>query len=74
LNPQVAGFDEMISSFDADFSLSGLAVVSLIRLGFLTLLPRGKVAGIIGAASSERHERLLRRLSQYLVEEIGSDT
>ncbi len=69
---QVAGFDEVILSSDADFALSGLATASLIRLGFLTLLPRGKVAGTIGAVTAERHARLLRRLSQYLIEHLGS--
>jgi len=72
LSQQVAGFDEIILSSDADFVLSGLTTASLIRLGFLTLLPLGKVAGSIGSVSAERHERLLRRLSGYLVEHLSS--
>ena len=71
LSPQVTGFDEIILASDSEFALSGLATASLIRLGFLTLLPRGKVAGTIRAVTMERHGRLLRRLSQYLVEHLG---
>lgn len=68
LGQQVADFDEMLLLSDNDFAASGLVTASLIRLGFLTLLPRSKVAGTIGSVSPERHARLLRRLSSYLVE------
>lgn len=59
-------FDEVISPSDADFGSSGLQAESLIRLGFLVVIPRAKIVGSIGAISSERHERLLQRLSAYL--------
>jgi mRNA interferase MazF len=45
-------FDEVISPGDAGFASSGLKEESLIRLGFLVVIPRSKVAG---------------RLSEYLV-------
>jgi len=60
-------FDELITSQDSDFSSSGLVSDSLIRLGFLAVLPRRNIIGSIGSISSERHKRLLRRLSEYLV-------
>jgi mRNA interferase MazF len=60
-------FDELISPEDADFVLSGLREKSLIRLGFLVVAPRNKIAGSIGSISAERHKRLLQRLSEYLV-------
>lgn len=60
-------FDEIISPTDADFASSGLKEESLIRLGFLVVIPRNKIAGSIGSISSERHERLLQRLGEYLV-------
>jgi mRNA interferase MazF len=41
---------------------------SIIRLGFLALLPRSEFLGEIGSISPERHHRLLRRLSAYLLE------
>jgi mRNA interferase MazF len=60
-------FDEMISSSDADFVSSGLIEESLIRLGFMVVVPRAKIVGSIGSISPERHKRLLQRLSEYLV-------
>lgn len=60
-------FDEVISPSDTDFAASGLKEESLIRLGFLVVVPRNKIAGSIGSISSERHKRLLQRLSEYLV-------
>lgn len=61
-------FDEAISPGDADFVSSGLKEESLIRLGFLVVVPRNKLAGSIGSISSERHKRLLRRLSDHLAQ------
>ena len=67
----VHGFDVQISRSDADFSASGLLADSVIRLGFLAVLPRQSILGSIGAISPERHRRLLHRLSTYLVEKVG---
>lgn len=67
LNQRVMGFDETISSGDADFGASGLLTDSLIRLGFLAVLPRKSIAGAIGAISKERHQRLLKTLCDYLI-------
>ena len=60
-------FDELITSQDSNFSSSGLVSDSLIRLGFLAVLPRRNIIGSIGSISPERHRRLLHRLSEYLV-------
>jgi mRNA interferase MazF len=68
LHQRVDGFDEIISPTDPDFATSGLLSESLIRLGFLAVLPRRSIAGSIGAISSELHKRLLKRLSDYLVQ------
>jgi mRNA interferase MazF len=59
--------DELITSQDNDFTTSGLVSDSLIRLGFLAVLPRRNILGSIGSLSPERHKRLLQRLSAYLV-------
>jgi mRNA interferase MazF len=67
LSQQVPGFDEIILPTDADFAGSGLVSASLVRLGFLAVLPRRNVAGAIGQISPERHKRLLKSLSDYLV-------
>jgi mRNA interferase MazF len=66
LRQEVKGFDETILSSDSDFAASGLKSDSLVRLGFLAMLPRAKIAGSIGSVSVERHARLLRTLAHHL--------
>lgn len=68
LRHQVADFDEVIAATDADFGASGLAGTSLIRLGFLALLPASEFLGAIGSISPERHHHLLLRLADHLAE------
>lgn len=63
----VSGFDDLIIGKDDDFAGSGLMTDSLIRLGFLAVLPRKNIVGSIGAIAPERHRRLLQRLSDYLL-------
>jgi mRNA interferase MazF len=67
LHQLVQGFDEIISPEDADFVASGLKTKSLIRLGFLAVLPHNRIVGSIGSISAERHKRLLKTLSDYLI-------
>lgn len=67
IHQRVKDFDDLICSGDSDFGRSGLMADSVIRLGFLAVLPRRRIAGSIGAIDPERHERLLRRLNAYLV-------
>ena len=69
LHQKVEGFDEIIWNTDPDFGLSGLRSTSLIRLGFLVVLPRSEIIYSIGSISSERHQRLLRALSNYLLDD-----
>ena len=68
LDKQVKGFDQVISSSDDDFSSSGLKTTSLVRLGFLAVLPSAQIIGTIGSISPARHKRLLKTLSDYLVQ------
>lgn len=67
LRQKVENFDEIVSSNDGDFAESGLDEESLIRLGFLLVLPRSQIIGSIGSISEARHERLLNNLSRYLL-------
>jgi len=67
LHQCVKGFDEIISPIDEDFKTSGLLAQSLIRLSFLSVLPRNRILGSIGAISSKRHKHLLQTLSNYLI-------
>jgi mRNA interferase MazF len=70
LHQRVPDFDEIIAQGDADFSTSNLRAASLIRLGYLVLIPMERIAGTIGAIAPERHERLLKTLSTYLTAEV----
>jgi mRNA interferase MazF len=67
LHHETPGFDEVIRPDDTDFAASGLKAASLIRLGFLVVLPVSSFLGSIGSVTPERHSRLLQRLSEYLV-------
>jgi mRNA interferase MazF len=58
--------DEQITSSETDFRTSGLKSASLIRLGFLAVLPRSRFKGRIGSVSAARRLRLLDRLSDFL--------
>lgn len=71
LQQQVAGFDEVVRRQDADFSNSGLAADSLIRLGFLAVIPQKKIIGSIGAIAAGRHQQLLKNLSLHLFKQTA---
>ena len=43
-----------------------------VEEGDVVLTPLPDIVGVIGAVSAERHARLLRRLSLYLVENIAN--
>ena len=62
----VKGFDEIIEPVNEDFAASGLKAPSLVRLGFLAVLPPDNALARIGAVSKERHQRLLDNLCRHL--------
>jgi mRNA interferase MazF len=66
LQQEVAGFDVIIAPSDPDFPGSGLKATSLIRLGFLAVLPEDQLLGVLGSISNERHRGLVNRLSKFL--------
>ena len=70
LQQYMQNFDELIDPGDPDFATSGLTGRSVIRLGFLALIPRRHIPGTLGAISTDRHHRLVVRLSDYLVARI----
>jgi len=65
LHQAVPGFDDLVLQEHSDYTTSGLKVPSLIRLGFLAVLPSGRFVGVIGSISTERHLRLLHRLACF---------
>ncbi len=66
IHQRVAGFDELIREADPDFRRTGLKASSLIRLGFLAVLPERDLLGVIGTIAPERHQRLLQGLREHL--------
>jgi len=70
----VPDFDEILAKTDTDFDASGLLADSVIRLGFLAVLPPKRIIGSIGRLASERHARLLNNLSKYLAEGAASSS
>lgn len=67
LHQQVPDFDEIVSSEDDDYTQSGLVADSLIRLGFLAVIPQRRLIGSIGSISTDRYRRLLERLADHLL-------
>jgi mRNA interferase MazF len=68
LDKEVKGFDELISPTDDDFQSSGLRTTSLVRMGFLAVLPGRRIVGSIGSISQSRRKRLLAALGKYLTQ------
>lgn len=68
---EVKGFDDVIDVRDSDFSKSGLRTTSLVRLSFLAVLPVKDVFGTLGSIDANRHQTLLRRLTDYLADDIA---
>ncbi len=71
LHQAVPEFDDIISKDDADFADSGLLSNSVIRLGFLAVLPSQRIVGAIGQVAPERHAGLLRTLGKHLIANVG---
>ncbi len=71
LHRAVPEFDEVVLKADADFADSGLLANSVVRLGFLAVLPSRNIVGAIGHIASLRHARLLRTLSSHLVANLA---
>lgn len=67
IQQETVGFDDPILPGDADFTASGLKASSIIRLGFLAVLPQSSLLGAIGSIGRDRHVRLLGRLSAHLL-------
>ena len=67
LHQMIKDFDELISTRDDDFKISGLIQESIFRLNFLAFVSLNLIAGTIGRISKKRHQKILQRLSDYLL-------
>lgn len=66
LHQRVPGFDDLIEQSAPDYAISGLKASSIIRLGFLAVLPAARLVGAIGRIADGRHRRLLNTLARHL--------
>lgn len=66
LQHMVTGFEELITPGDPDFPATGLRASSIFRLGYLAVLSHGQLTGRIGNISSQRLNRLLTTLAEFL--------
>ena len=69
INQEVLGFDEIINDNDIDFIESGLIQKSLIRVGYIAIIPVKIVAGSIGKISLNRLNKIKKRLSDFILSE-----
>ncbi len=67
LHQFIKNFDELIDEKSNNFLNTGLRQSSIIRLGFLAIIPNNKIPGSIGRIDSVLHKNLLERLAEYLL-------
>ncbi len=66
LSRAIPDFDMVLSSGSDDYMQSGLVTDSVVRLGYLTVIPSSKASGAIGSVSRSTHRMLIERLCDYL--------
>ena len=66
IHQEVNGLDEIIRNDDIDFNESGLIQQSLIRVGYLAIIPNKIIAGIIGKIAVTRLQKIKKQLSEFI--------
>lgn len=66
LHQEIPGFDEVLYDDEPHFVETGLLRSSLIRLGFMSVIPSSQIVGTIGYIPEELLNKLLRRLADYI--------
>lgn len=66
LHQKVKDFDILLDSEEAYFPATGLFKSSIIRLGFLAVLPSAQILGKIGEVPTDIRNRALEMLRQHL--------
>lgn len=66
----VPGLDEIIQPGDTAFAATGLRVASVVRVGFLSAIPRTSILGTLGTLSGSQHRAIMVRLSNYLLAQL----
>ncbi|MFC2131531.1 type II toxin-antitoxin system PemK/MazF family toxin [Bacteroidota bacterium] len=63
----IDNFDLMIYENSEDYLSSGLIKTSLVRLGYLSVIPQKFIEGKLGNISQESQHLLIKRLCNYLL-------
>lgn len=63
---EVKGFDIRIDQSHTIFKSTGLKTSSIIRLGFLAVIPETQIRGTIGLVSSDIYDQLMANLVNHL--------
>lgn len=66
LSNRVEKFDLLLSENDSEFPKTGLLKTSIIRLGFIAVIPESIIEGIIGSISKNKYDELLNNLISHL--------
>lgn len=66
LHQEVKDFDILLNGKEGYFPTTGLLKSSIIRLGFLAVLPSAKILGKIGEVPNDIRNLALERLSHHL--------
>lgn len=66
IHQYITDFDLLIEEKSLDFLKSGLVKESIIRLGYLSVIPSNFIEGKLGFISKESHQTLINRLCDYL--------
>jgi mRNA interferase MazF len=74
LRHTVPEFDEIVYENDPDFVDSGLKVSSVIRVGRLAVVEGGMLLGSIGHIAHQRLQRIIKRLTEWLMQSLDTVT
>lgn len=62
----VVDFDILLDASHPDFVQSGLVAPSIIRLGFMAVLPSSAIQGVIGQVSEATYQEIIQNLVNHL--------
>jgi mRNA interferase MazF len=68
LSQCIAGFDEVISGSDPDYSSSGLKAASVARISRLAVVDKAILCGAIGEISAGRLSRIKKNLADWIAQ------
>ena len=65
LQNKIDNFDILLSEDDEDFKDTGLIKSSLIRTGFLAVIPENIIEGTIGRIKTQKYNQLIDNLIKH---------